>query len=279
MLPCYDTLVESVCDNIALGSYGIFTTLGSTQSIYRKRLDDTDIQESISLLSRFPMTCFSRLPYTYNLAGDRALAWQRNDRVDTVMIRLVEEMQYEVETLNQLGGVSITQVGWFQNHTRGIIAASETLNRLRCKLNHTILLENQLDIRYALGCSFEDLRLVFDTVDSETQKHLGICIHIRNFFSNGLYDIRTEQGQKDLFERYDELFDKNIHAIVLEDSATEWESLTSQSIPLLKGYIWKNRSDELVSLIQICYNRHIPILTTSVNDFEIVRGIIEMFVD
>lgn len=201
-----DTLTETILYGLEKGLYGMMFHLGSLRSTYRRRIDIEDLVQSMTLTTRFPVTFFSRLPTIYNFCGSaKFLAWNGNQHQDEILTEQLCETEYELNILSKLGGNVITSCGFYPIQSIGLETCIQTLNRLKFKLGHRLLLENGKD-KHAIATTLQDLYTIYSKCFHSTQMHIGCCLNLKNFHDSGCYDLYTSEGIRTLIDEYTLLF-------------------------------------------------------------------------
>ncbi len=98
-----------------------------------------------------------------------------------------------------------------------------------------ILLENTAGQGSSIGSTFEQLRLIYDSV--KHKKRLGFCFDTCHAFAAG-YDFSTIESYKDLWKHFDEVLGiQNLKAFHINDSVKERNSHVDRHAHIGKGKI------------------------------------------
>jgi len=154
---------------------------------------------------------FSHCSYLINLAAEN----------EEIRLKSVAALQQEVERCTLLGlsfcvlhpGAAGSQD--FETAIAKIADGLKTVLKNTAESKVMILLENTAGQGTSVGGSFENLKQISDLTKS---KRIGYCFDTCHAFAAG-YDIRTEDGAKETFEKFDEILGiENLKAFHLNDS-------------------------------------------------------------
>jgi len=154
---------------------------------------------------------FSHCSYLINLAAEN----------EEIRLKSVAALQQEVERCTLLGlsfcvlhpGAAGSQD--FETAIAKIADGLKTVLKNTAESKVMILLENTAGQGTSVGGSFENLKQISDLTNS---KRIGYCFDTCHAFAAG-YDIRTEDGAKETFEKFDEILGiENLKAFHLNDS-------------------------------------------------------------
>lgn len=154
---------------------------------------------------------FSHCSYLINLAAEN----------EEIRMKSIAALQQEVERCTMLGlsfcvlhpGAAGSQD--FDTAMAKIADGLKTVLKNTSGSNVMVLLENTAGQGTSLGGSFENLKQISDLTKS---MRIGYCFDTCHAFAAG-YDIRTESGTKETFEKFDEILGiDNLKAFHLNDS-------------------------------------------------------------
>ncbi len=154
---------------------------------------------------------FSHCSYLINLAAEN----------EEIRMKSIAALQQEVERCTLLGlsfcvlhpGAAGSQD--FETAMAKIADGLKIVLKNTTGSNVMVLLENTAGQGTSLGGSFENLKQISDLTKS---KRIGYCFDTCHAFAAG-YDIRTEAGTKETFEKFDEILGiENLKAFHLNDS-------------------------------------------------------------
>lgn len=256
-------LTENFLSGFELGLYCIAIHLGSLRSFFRKRVDIEDLLRAMQLTTRFPISVFSRLPYTYNLCGSTTfLAWNGNHDQDLKMKDLLKEIEYELHTLAKLGGSVVTSCGWFRDQENGKQAASKTIDNINFKLGEYLLLENDVKKNHAVATTLEDIDDIVGMLHFSTKMFVGLCLNLPNFHESEHYDFTTENGVEQLIIDYETMFeDQPPNLIVLGE---------------VKNGMWSQNVPGLTRLIRYSHKHNLPLLVSTQDDVRFLQSFTEI---
>ena len=154
---------------------------------------------------------FSHCSYLINLAAEN----------EEILEKSVKALTQEVERCTQLGLAYCVLHPGAAGSQSFEIAIQKIADGLNTVIKNTkdskvmILLENTAGQGTSVGGSFENLKQIHDLVPGD---RVGYCFDTCHAFAAG-YDIRTESGVKETFEKFDEVLGlKNIKVFHLNDS-------------------------------------------------------------
>lgn len=154
---------------------------------------------------------FSHCSYLINLAAEN----------EEILEKSVKALTQEVERCTQLGLAYCVLHPGAAGSQSFEIAIQKIADGLNTVIKNTkdskvmILLENTAGQGTSVGGSFENLKQIHDLVPGN---RVGYCFDTCHAFAAG-YDIRTESGVKETFEKFDEVLGlKNIKVFHLNDS-------------------------------------------------------------
>jgi len=271
----YDNLSTIILDSIDMGTYSLAFDLGHNRNYTRKRIDVEDLVMCIGLAHRFPMHIYSIIPPMYNLCGKKkTLVWNGNVKQDTHTLHNIQEIEYELSTLAKLNGYTITELGAYMNKTNGLLASSQTINKIDFTPDTKLVLINSLNSHYNIGITLHDMVSVYNNISKEHKKHIYIALDVALLFVNGVFDISTKQGISKMFKEYDTLFsDAPLTALMISDCENDYASNDYHYVPLGQGKIWSTL-DVLYFLINECDKRNINLLTKDIYDTQILQEMI-----
>lgn len=262
----YNTLYNS----ITLGMNSVQFFFGSNRSLKRHQLCMKDINKAKQLCERFPINVFSHFPYIANLAGSKnVLAWEDDCQQNKKTECVVKELQYELGVMSnfKVNGV-IIHPGNHVDRKKGICAIAESINKIKFVENSRLLLENSAGGGTSLATTFVEIKEIYDQVDENKKRHIGVCVDTAHIFGYGLYNLSTCKEVKKMFKDFDDIIglDK-LSLLHLNDSKVPLGSKKDRHELLGEGFIWGESFDSLILLLDLCQKYNIPIvLETSPND-------------
>lgn len=278
-----DILSEQLITSVYLGQYGCIIPFGNEFSIYRKRIDNDDISLCLGLLARFPQQIHSFFGNIMNLCGSKKfLAWNGNDSQDKKTKTMISEIQYELDVMHKFKGKSIISLGKYLDKTKAIISACKTLDLLEFKSGTQLLIRNDLNISHAVGITLDDIQSALNTVNPDTLKHLGVCVHLTYFHANGLYDISKLSGIKQCISDIQTKLSVRPTVFILYDTDTEFGSKRCEPVDLFTGKMWSDvmsnqeTIDVIFYILEYCKMNNISIISYSDSDVQIIQYLIDL---
>ena len=241
--------------------------LGSPKSFSRHRTSEEDIDKSIKILKHFPLHVFSHFPYVANLAGSvKQLAWTGNKEQDNKTQNIIKELEYELNVISRLksdgkrNGVVI-HPGNFENRKEGLSAIAKSINKINFKEGCTLLLENAAGQGCSLATTFKEIKDIYDQVDTNKQKYIGVCVDTAHICGYGEYDLSKCSEVKRMFEEFNDIIGiEKFTLLHLNDSLVNLGSKRDCHACIGTGTIWQNDFSSLILLLDICKKNGIPVM-------------------
>jgi apurinic endonuclease APN1 len=248
-----NTIKESI-------NYGMYATqffMGNPQSFKRAIISTKDLEDSKTLISRFPMSVFSHFPYIANLAGSvQCLAWSGNRKCDDKTNAVLESITYELGILAELGGGVVIHPGSFKNRKQGIETIFKSINKIDFPKNSKLVLENSAGQGTTLATTLYEIKEIIDGV--KKKEHIGVCIDTCHLMSYGEYNFKDTENIDKFFIDFENIIGmKYLSLIHLNDSETEIGSKRDRHACLLTGF-WKWNT--LTHFLDKCKVFKIPII-------------------
>jgi|688.fasta_scaffold00700_40 deoxyribonuclease-4 len=258
-------IVNTLRIAIGMGTYSTQFFMGSPKSYNRQRISDNDIEESNRLLDRFPMNVFTHFPYIANLNGSvSSLAWNGDSKIDTIINLMLNELQYELETISRLNS-NVTGVvihpGCYPDRVVGLQTIAKTINKIEFNGKAKLLLENCAGEGRKLCKNFSEFKLIYNSINKEKLNNVGFCVDTAHIWGEGLYDLSSIDEVKRMFIEFDnEIGIKNLTLIHLNDSEVPFGSKKDRHSVLGTGYIWGRDISSLIYLLDYCKENSIPMI-------------------
>lgn len=195
------------------------------------KLDPGDVAEFKRLKAEYDIKpVVIHIPYIINLASPD----------DRLYKRSIKAYIDDIERCDLLGAeYFVTHLGSHvgSGEDKGIkrfsLALKDIITSARPKT--MILLENTAGSGSWIGYKFEHLKRIVDTVGKKGK--IGVCLDTAHTFEAG-YDIRTKEGLKNTFAKFDKLLGlENIRVVHFNDSLSAVESHVDRHQHLGKGDI------------------------------------------
>lgn len=264
----FGCISPTISQGIHEGMYTIQFFMGNPKQAWqRQQISKKDIENTKVLLSRFPMNVFSHYPYCANLAGKAMkgyLAWDGNSAVDGKLKGVLRALEYELEIMANFAtcrsGVVI-HPGSYPDREKGHNAVAKTINRINFPPNSQLLLENCAGEGNKLCRTFEEIRYVFDLLDSDKKPHVKVCVDTAHIWGQGEYNLSDIEEVNRMFKDFDQILGiENFYLLHLNDSKVPLGSKKDEHALLGKGHIWQKDFAPLVHLLNKCKEYQIPMV-------------------
>jgi deoxyribonuclease-4 len=261
-------ITPTISQGIHYGMYTIQFFMGNPKQAWqRQQISEKDIQNTKVLLSRFPINVFTHYPYCANLAGKAKkghLAWDGNSAVDGKLRGVLRALEYELGVIanftTRRSGVVI-HPGSYPDREKGHIAVAQTINRMNFPPNSHLLLENCAGEGNKLCRTFEEIRVVFDLLDSDKKPHVKVCVDTAHIWGQGEYNLSEIEEVNRMFEDFDRILGiENFYLLHLNDSKVPLGSKKDEHACLGDGHIWRKDFASLVHLLNKCKEFGIPMV-------------------
>ena len=238
-------------------AFQIFTR--SPRSWHAKDLVDADVKSYKEKLDQSEIDRFAtvaHMPYLPNLATPN----------QDVYTKSLNTLVKEVERCGKLGiPYLVTHLGSHlgtgeENGIKRIVKGLEKAATL--KNNVMILLENTAGQKNSVGSDFTQLGSIFSKL--KPAKRFGVCFDTCHTFAAG-YDLRTEKGVKETFEKFDDSVGlEHLKILHLNDSKGELGSNLDRHYHIGLGGIGEKGMSAVIKLMN---KKKIPIiLETPIDD-------------
>jgi deoxyribonuclease-4 len=254
------TIEEAIENNMK--SFQFF--LGNPKSFTRQKLSKDDIVNTYELATENNINIFSHYPYTASLNGSVAsLAWNGDEEQDTKTLKILKELEYELNTLSQLSPINgvVIHPGSHKKTKDGLEAISKSINKINFSKNSKLLLENCAGEGTKLCKNFTDIATVLNGIDISKKNNVGICIDTAHIHGSGIYDLSKIDEIDKMFYEFDKYIgiDK-FNLLHLNDSQVKLGSKKDRHECLCEGCIWKEDNKSLKYLVTKCAENKIPII-------------------
>jgi deoxyribonuclease-4 len=259
----YDTLKNSIFNSM----YTTQFFLGSPKSFIRHKVTEEDMYKCLMILDRFPLHIFSHFPYVSNLAGSvKQLAWNGNKEQDIKTETIIKELEYELNIISKLknngkkNGVVI-HPGNYEDRKVGISTIAKSINKINFTKDSTLLLENAAGQGCSLATTFKEIKEIYDQIDKDKQKHIGVCVDTAHICGYGEYDLSKCSEVNRMFEEFNNIIGiEKFTLLHLNDSVVNLGSKRDCHACIGTGQIWKDDFTSLILLLDTCKNYKIPIV-------------------
>jgi apurinic endonuclease APN1 len=256
----FPTLVNALDNNMSCFQF----FLGSPKSISRQKLSEDDIVSTYNMACDKDISIFSHYPYTSSLCGSvNNLAWNDNIEQDTKTLKILKELEYEINTLSKLAPINgvVIHPGSNKNTEEALSTISKSINKISFDKNSKLLLENSAGAGTTLGRNFIDISKMIDGVDINKKKYVGVCIDTAHIYGSGIYNLSNKDEVEKMFHEFDKYIglDK-FNLLHLNDSMAAFSSKKDRHECVTKGLIWFQDNTSLKYLLKRCSELKIPII-------------------
>jgi deoxyribonuclease-4 len=272
-------LSPTIVEAYKYGMKAVQFFLGNPKAFKRQRLNDKEIEMCCKLCKEHSISTFSHYPYTSSLVGSVAsLAWNGDEVQDKKTENILQELEYEINTLGRCCGGNcgvVIHPGSFKKRDDGLATIAKTINKLNFEGHSKLLLENSAGEGTKLPRDFTEFVKIFDVVDSSKKDNVGVCIDTAHIWGSGVYDLRLRDEVDRMFYEFDKYIglDK-FNLLHLNDSAVPFGSKKDRHECLGEGFIWKEDDESLKYLLKKCSESNIPIILETpdiITDMDVVR--------
>lgn len=255
------TLADAIRDAIAFGCYTFSIQLGRSRNFMRRRIDTTDLAESLLILDRFPSKVATIIPDMYNLAGSRKfLAWNGNEDQDAKTLFHIREIEYELYLAGKLDGYSIIELGSSRNKEAGLKSVIHSLSKIGVKERERLCIANSLDQFDALGTTLDRMKTVWNT-------HRGkIAFFLHYLYVNGIYDFRQTSEFDKFLRDVQHTFGQYPFVLFIQDTSSAFAS--KEFCPTELGSVFT--SDIVWHIIEECADKNILLHFPEQSDMDII---------
>ena len=253
---------------ISLGMSSCQFFIGNPKSFSRTQVSTQDLESSKKLQNRFNLECFSHAPYIYNLCGSKScLSWNGDEFQNRKTWTVIQNLEYEMDIMGQLGGSVVVHPGCYSNRSIGIETIVKTLDNINFQPHYQLLLENCAGQGDTLASTFKEISRMLST---KNNKNIGVCIDTAHIWGVGDYDLFTIQGVDKLFTDFDkEVGIPKMKLVHLNDSKILIGTRKDKHERIGKGQIWNKSTESLKYLLDRLDKHNIPfILETCPEDFK-----------
>ena len=224
--------------------------LGHKLSHNIRHIDDEDTIKSLEYLEKNNKTFYIHSPYVNNLAGEHRLS---------KTLPSINSMMKEVKKFPCAAVYHFGSVGSLNDIVDTINKVDIPVSNFKFMKYH-FLLENSAGQGTQLGKTDEEIRKVFEGLDQRNR--VGLCIDTCHAFAAGMYDLRKTESVINLFDNYE------ISMVHLNDSLTDFNSRKDSHSNICSGFIWKDSDESLKTLIDLCIDKNIDIISETKNPID-----------
>lgn len=255
------TLLQTLQDDPDCPCKQIF--LGGPTTYKCRNLSDDDKKATKQFCEKHNKTFYVHAPYIANLAKEDN--YKAYNVICEELIQIKDLPSSIVLHIGKAGKVEDN--GSLENVSSSVndmITQGYLENSYNCRTPFYLLFEVAAGQGTELGKNWEELRHLFEGVD---KSKCGLCIDTQHFYASGMCEFQTHEDIVNLFDYAEECAPKGISMIHLNDSKKPFGSRVDRHEIVGEGYIWKNNKEGLKSLIDICYEKGIDLISET-NDPE-----------
>lgn len=232
------TIYDTITQEKAHGTACVQFFLGDRLSSFVPQVSINDINRTKKISYLLGRSIYIHCPYSANLTNGLE-TFDINKWISTV-----QEILNRAKALN---GAPVLHMG-----TKG---TSENLQTSLDMLNITsrLLLENQAGGGAQIGTSVDEIRKIFEGIDST---YVELCLDTCHAFASGMCSF---QGHEDVTKMMEDLPVKP-SLIHLNDSKAKFGSRLDRHECIGDGCIWKGSTEGLDSLVSWCKEYHVDMV-------------------
>lgn len=148
----------------------------------------------------------------------------------------MEVLQKQINTLTNLPAAAVLHVG-NSGTISNIVANTNNLQIGTSSFGPTLLFENSAGEGTKLGKSFDELRLLFEGLDS-TEGKIGLCLDTQHMYGAGMCKFDSYQSVVTMFEEAESVVGTGVTLFHLNDSKVQYASRVDRHQSISNGYIW-----------------------------------------
>lgn len=187
--------------------------------------------------------------------------------------------------LGSLGGLPsacvlhIGSVGTIQQVATRINDLENLRRGIHSKAPRQLLLENSAGQGTSLGRTWDELRHLFEAIDTN---RVGLCLDSQHLFAAGMCDFSDHESVVRLFDTANDICPGGLQLIHLNDSLKPFGSCVDRHESIGQGYIWGTRDpisghqndESLRSLVERCHETALDMVLETPSqgfDLELLR--------
>lgn len=245
--------------------------LGNKLSYQCRDLSFEDKQMTYDYCMLHNKSFYVHCPLITNLA--------KSDDNDPINIKTMNIIAKELLQIQYLPAACVLHIGHGDslNNITNRLNYLDNANYLKLsntRVNKPLLLEVAAGQKNELGKTLEEVRHIFEGLD---KNKIGICLDTQHLYASSMCNFNNHESVVKLFDDIESI--TSIGLVHLNDSKKEFGSKVDRHASLGNGYIWSRDMESLHSIINICTEKQIDIVTEtddSYNDELLIKSIINV---
>lgn len=228
--------------------------LGAHTSYTIRDFTAQDIAGARECCHKHNRTFYVHCPLVCNLGNP-------DDKAGGVASRTLDVISRELKVIEDLPAACVVHIG----RVGKIHDVSRHINSLNLKhktdgsrVKYPLLLEVASGQGTELGTSWEELRHIYEGVD---KTKIGLVVDTQHAFASGLCSFEDHNSVAKMFEEASSICTNGISMVHLNDSECKHGSCKDRHSPLGCGHIWHSDTSSLVSLLDICRDSSIDVIS------------------
>lgn len=252
---------------VAAGCHTVQFYMGPSNQYSCININSFDRRETIKYCDKYGKTFYVHCPNNTNMARDSDHG---------VLIGTRNIVQREMYHIREMPGSCIVHIGSggkngsIQNVVNNLNDMQITRGK-HSRVEKQLILENAAGQGSQLGRNWEELRHIFEGIDTNT---IGFCLDTQHIFGAGVNKMETHEDIVTMFDKSVEVYGRTPDVIHLNDSLVPYGKLVDRHQSLRQGHIWYQTDEGLKSLLNYCYDQDIDVILEtpdSGNDLHKVR--------
>ena len=264
-VPLMDNIMDTLTQPVSQGSHCVQFYLGPGNKYECMSINSFDRMKSVEYCDKWNKSFYVHCPNNTNMARDS------NHGVLIGTQSIVQRELYQIRDMPASCILHIGSVGTIQN-------VVNNLNDMQVgrgshpRAGKQVILENAAGAGTKLGRNWEELRHIFEGVDTNT---IGLCIDTQHIFAAGTNSLQSHEDVVKMFDMAQEVYGKNPDVIHLNDSKIPFGGRVDRHEGLRRGHVWHESDEGLRSLLNYCYDQDIDVILetpTSGQDLHSIRS-------
>ena len=264
-VPLKDTILDTLSQPVSRGSHCVQFYMGPSNKYSCVSVNSFDRRESINYCDKYGKSFYVHCPNNTNLARDSD---------NNILAGTTDIIRREMHQIRDMPGSCIAHigaVGTIQNVVNNL-NDMQIRRGTHPRSEKQLILENAAGEGTKLGRNWEELRHIFEGIDTNT---IGLCIDTQHIFGAGTNSLQTHEDVVKLFDCTQEVYGRDPDVIHLNDSMVPFGDRKDRHEGLRRGHIWYHSDEGLKSLLNYCYDRDIDLILetpTSPMDLHTIRS-------